>query len=278
MVSRPTSTVARDASLIAVSTAAIVIAYWPSPGPRQLVVLRQVSANHPIASERLPSANEQGVQTSRGVFSLPIDDPRLQVLEQKLTQWGTPEPDSTVAIARWRLELAEFYAAAAKGTGPSAPRVVDWSQRAEEAKQLIERLEQNREERRRQTGAAPIELGAVFEPGMPPAAFLVALAAAAVAFLGAWLWAARFPPVGFQRTRSSQLSSAPLTQPDDSPSFGVDGGVSGERVLALRIPPEWIRIHQPVGVTLRRICFALIVAIAIASSFLGDPLQLSVGL
>lgn len=276
------STPIRDAILVAVSTAAIVIANWPADSPRRLITLR-----HPAGAATPPRA--VGFRTR----SLPLDDPRLQRLRQRVERRSIPRPGVSLAVARWRLELAEFYAANPPRYPASDPgERIAWDRYASATRETLERLDRETEARIEAAGPGPIRFGAILPPTTPREALPVAVSAAAIAFLAATFWGLRFPRLSLgaapeaagetqpvpRRSRLPQPSSCP--PPSSSPQPTRSNRFAGEadRTLALAIPRAWIRVRQPLGVQLRRLCFVAIVAAALASSFLADRLQLSLGI
>lgn len=288
------STPLRDATLVAVSTAAIVIANWPADSPRRLITFRHAA----------------GTDTSSGVVgfrthSLPVDDPRLRRLQRHVERRSNPQPGMSVAVARWRLELAEFYAANPPRSSSNAGDVSDgadpskagedangsdgangsgggiaWDRFAFETRETLERLDREMAAKIEAAGAGPIRFGTILPPSPPRTAIPIAVLAAAFAFFAARFWGSRFP--GLSLEPAPQASGGPDPDPGRPPhprQSSLDRiDVEADQTLALAIPRHWVRVRQPLGVQLRRVCFVAIVVAALASSFLGDRLQLSLGI
>lgn len=79
-----------DLALAFAATFVITLALWPQTTPRQVVRC---------------NTTEAGWKT----YSIPIDDPSLDELKEKIHRWKTPEISSTYAAAKWQKEVAEFY-------------------------------------------------------------------------------------------------------------------------------------------------------------------------
>ena len=89
-----------DFLLVAFSVAVIVLSNWPDAPPRQLVQLR-------TAGGELRQ------------YSLAENDPQLAQLRLALEKWLKAGQETRLAVAQWRLELAEHYAAKPEADYPT---------------------------------------------------------------------------------------------------------------------------------------------------------------
>ena len=61
---------------------------------------------------QLPDQQWVRIETETGQpqrYSVPINDPRLQVLKQRLAKWEVPKTTRALRVARWHHELADYY-------------------------------------------------------------------------------------------------------------------------------------------------------------------------
>ncbi|MCO8123024.1 hypothetical protein NHH03_14845 [Stieleria sp. TO1_6] len=79
-----------DLALVFAATFVIALAVWPKTTPRLVVRCNTV---------------DKGWQT----YSIAVDDPSLNELQQKVHRWNVPESDPQYVTAKWQKELAEFY-------------------------------------------------------------------------------------------------------------------------------------------------------------------------
>ena len=87
----------RDALLVAVSVSAITIAAWPAGQAKQSFTIHA-------------AAGQAGADAESSTYALTLDDPRLAQLRNKMELWGEVTPTAELAVARWRLCLAQHYA------------------------------------------------------------------------------------------------------------------------------------------------------------------------
>jgi hypothetical protein len=252
-----------DFLLVAFAVAVISISQWPESGRRQWVQLRQVDG------------------TLRQ-FSLPENDPRLAKLKLSLEKWARAGQETRLAIARWRTELAEFYAERTAETShrdspgpiravsfrgdstPNSPKLTEadrlrrlehafWLKQADAAREAVAKIEEVRRSRRALEVPPPIVFGRLAPAGKPGYAILFSTLiglTAGLAFAGwaylcpAWRWSSK--------TGASKSPDSVLTRENSRP-------------LQLVVPADWIRLRQPSGVRLRQAAVPLLVLAAITS-------------
>ena len=255
MIFKTRQMVTGDLLLVALASAAIVLSIWPRDEPRQLIQIRLTGG---------------GLQT----YSLPQTDPRLAVLRQKLAVWSNPRPDSSTALAKWRAEVAQFYAERTdpeninadviqvsftdqslgqQESSTSTPAGEDarqphrqhvyWIKVRDAAIQEIVTAKERRAHQRALAGP-PIVFGELSHAPLPMKALATASVTAMLVALTFFIWGALFPSLKLHQTQLAHL--------DDDRQPGS---------LRLTIPANWVRLHQPVVVQVRRlVAFSLVVA------------------
>ncbi len=229
----------RDFVLLGCSVAVTIVLLWPDQSDRQQVRV----------------VNESG-QYQR--YSVPVDDPSLQVLKRRLSVWRNPSSHG-LRVARWHHELADFYCEQEpnKKNSSDVAQVsyadgnrIDgadhhrqfWSQLRDKA-QLRIGQEQEQLKLERAKATPPVVLGPIVRSINSPLAFpLALLTAAAITMLAIWRQRA-CPPI----------------------QLVVNGTVSDldeDDVNPLPIPRSWVKIHHPVEVVLWRIVYGASVATA----------------
>jgi hypothetical protein len=222
-----------DFTLLGCSVALTVIMLWPDLPDQQWVGITRETGHH----QR---------------YSVPINDPSLQVLKQRLAKWETPTTTRALRIARWHHELADYYCqldpadpvgkvAQVSYSDAGRPRTVAtpdriWAKVKQNAQLRIAREEQEIKQRQ-ENAVPPVVLGPTISSIRSPAAFSLAFLAAVgtVAFL-AWRQRVR-PPITLDgETNLTHFSSQ-----------------SGPTTL--QIPNSWVRIRQPLEVVLWRIIY-----------------------
>lgn len=201
-------------------------------------------------------------------YSLAANDPRLAKLESELAQWSKGLPETAVTLAKWHVELADFYIGRTQSKTDSSTVVqasfanrspeaetkeasvlraehAYWTSVREQANQVIAAAE--RKCLQRNIGSAPIVLGDVTFSSPTAAAFgLAGLAGLATAALFAG-WMYFCPAISLVEDASDDMKTALPAQAERP----------GE--LRLSIPRQWIRVHQPASVVARRVAYLVLV-------------------
>jgi hypothetical protein len=185
------------------------------------------------------------VRQSNGLwhrFAVAVDDPRLQVLKQKIANWERSDSSRELRVARWHREAAEYYLNRQLAQSPPASQVAQvafvhhdratgavaespWSRLKMLAETRIER-ETARLDAARASTKSPVELGPVIRDLRPLTAVPFAVSSGlAVVALAVWRQR-RCPP----RRLCSQQETA------NTPSQS--------QALAIQIPRNWIRLRQ----------------------------------
>ncbi len=250
-----------DFLLVAFAVAVISISQWPDSGRRQWVQLRQ-----PDGTLRQ--------------FSLSENDPKLAKLRLSLEKWAKAGQETRLALARWRAELAEFYAGRTAKTDetdrasttrtvsfrtmPNAPDFKEaererraehafWLEQADAARQAVAKMEEVRRSRRALEVPPPIVFGQLAPAAKPGHAVLLATLiglTAALAFAG---WAHLCPVLRWKSKTDACTSSDP------------DLTFDGTRQLRFVVPSAWIRLRQPTAVRLRQAAIPVLVMAAITA-------------
>ncbi len=251
-----------DFLLIATAAIVIVLSHGPTATPRQRVEIRDRSGN---------------LQR----YSLETSDPRLAMLRKQLAEQERRAPDRALAVARWRAELAEFYADRtaddSSETSALAPvsfidRVpeaiaptesaetiarnsehVHWVQAANEARRAIAEAQQRLSLRSSLASQPSIVLGEIIAN---PVDRVTLAAAAVIGFCTALVfacWTYACPRIGLQVPSTSA-----------TPEFTAESGDCKGKHLRLVLPEAWVHVTQPVSVQLRRGAFAAVVITALA--------------
>jgi hypothetical protein len=258
---------ARDFLLVVLSVAVIVLSKWPETQPRQWVQLRQ----------------PDGMLRQ---YSLSENDPTLPKLRLSLQRWARAGQETRLAIANWRAELADFYAERTRSASPSAGpiRPVAFSQNtgqlgtngagtasgvAQEAREIasqhdywlsqgrraraeIEKVEEVRRSRRALEVPPPIVFGRREDGRKPVGSVVIAAASGVVVALAFAAWTLFCPAVLLSR-QCEKADRARLDSNEDP------------QELQLRVPSNWIRVRQPVGVLARWGATAVLVLGAVIS-------------
>ena len=241
MPRRPTLVI-RDALLLAASAAVIALAVWPPAAPRRLLTVRTPGPDGRAGMKR---------------YSLPAGSSELDRLRVRIDRWGPTVPIQPLAITRWRRNLAKHYAESVEG--PNAERLqAYWSAQAAAAERALARISQETERRRQELGSPPVRIGGLARPAPTPASFAAAAAAALMVVTAFWLWTRWQPPIVFN-SPSVRSGSGEATDPGGAVAEGETDR------LAVRIPETWIAVRQPAGVTIRRVCTAALVVVALGS-------------
>ena len=209
----------------------------------------------------LPDQQWVRVETETGHpqrYSVPINDPRLQVLKQRLAKWEVPQTTRALRVARWHHELADYYCQLDpadqsgdvaqvsfqdSGETSVATKPSFWAKLRQTAKQRVIHEEQEISHRQ-QHATPPVVLGPIMTSIRSPTALPLALMAALVTVtLAVWR----------QRAQPPRLLSDKVDQPD---------GPARNQVMPLPIDESWVRIGQPVEVRLWRITYATAVTVA----------------
>ena len=253
----------RDFLLVAMATLVIVLSNWPSGQQRQSVDLR----------------NNDGTFQR---YSLTVDDPRLVKLRRDLDAWNRGGTNTAIALTKWRAELAEFYVSRLRSpqntevaqvafvdSGVEAGVAVsnshqgsagnDWqSYWANIGQQARESLAIQNEKLRDQRAilGPPIVLGTVSE-SRNANAFMISCVCGLLMAIVFGIWTYLSPTLGLRRNANPEQLEA------HGESLASSHGRASTE-LQLRIPSEWVQIHQPISVVLRRISYAALVGAAMA--------------
>lgn len=236
----------RDFVLLGSSVALLVVFLWPTPSDRQSLVVR--------------TDNNQYQR-----YSVAVDDPRLRAIKLRLKKWETPRSSRALRTARWHQELADYYAKSLCNTdrpevetGNSVTQVsfIDsknqalesnarsfWTTLRRTASVRIEK-EERRIQDARETAAAPIVLGPVVRSVGSTAAYPIALFAAFTTMLFASRRQRANPPIEL---------ACQIEHP---------ASIAETNTICLRIPPNWVQIHQPTEVVIWRTMYGVTVLCA----------------
>lgn len=211
-------------------------------------------------------------------YSLAADDPRIGKLQRELANWPKRLPNRSLTLAKWHVELAEFYIGRTKPVAVDAPvqqvafsvpgvkesnaeSLAEqtslsaerdyWHLVRDKAQRAIADGEEKLQQRERNSGPPPIVIGELSRPGRSPRDFgIAAVGGLSVALLFA-AWVHVCPPIRLREDRP--------TSEIESSSVRREGA---RRELKLSIPSQWVRIHQPMAVNVRRFAFAALVVAA----------------
>ncbi|MFK8114845.1 MAG: hypothetical protein AB8B91_21770 [Rubripirellula sp.] len=245
-----------DFLLLALAVVVIVLNCWPTPANRQMIDVR-------------------GPQGEIQRYSLAVDDPRLQELEQQLYRRSQSRPLPGLTWARWQAEVAEFYAQRTRSNAETGKVVavsftdqqvkVDreteyqrslnrqhghWLAVHDQSLQAIAKYETLMESQRAMLGPPPMAFAEVSSGGPAHHAFWIsALAGLLVAccFAG-WTYVCPARSLAAQSGEPELTSrSKPLKR----------------QSIEMSIPTRWVRVHQPLAVWLRRTVYGSLVAAAL---------------
>lgn len=234
----------------------IALAQWPKGLDRQTIRFRD------------PSGHVQQ-------YSLSSDDPRLLLVAEQLRRWKDGGFSGAIALAKWRHELAGFYAEnvtdveikptqavvpvsfeqvvpAAKALTPDTASY--WMMAQRRAEQELRHAEQQLARRLDSSGPQPLELGELVPPAVGTAPLAISALAGIIVACGFVFWSYLCPAIRLQDRMSMVASDQPETE--DPPATSP---------LQLEIPADWVRVHQPLGVHLRRLGYAAIVTTALVN-------------
>ncbi len=244
-----------DFLLAAFSTVVIVLSHWPGQTPKQMVTFR----------------DPQGALHN---YAFAIDDPRLAKLRVVAEKRTGPSSSTSLAQAKWRAELAEFYAERTLPRSVPVDRVVRvsfidgqstnpsgdeasvlkaqhefWIRAAEKAQTQIVEAKAKLERQRQLAGPPPIVFGKPAPGGPTPNSFLWASLIGICVACGFAFWTRWSPTIRLASDVKPEFDSPPTNQHGRT------------RDLQLIIPARWVRIHQPASVVLRRTLYtALVIA------------------
>ncbi len=248
-----------DFLLVAFSVVVIVLSVASQGDKRQTVEVRDASGN---------------LQR----YSLAADDPRLAKLDSELANWAKGLPDASLTLAKWHAELADFYVRKTL-TKPDDPTVVQvsfadqaspaanaeanamsaqhgyWVRVRDQARQAIDTAEEQL--RQRKSSKPPIVLGEVLCSGPSLAAFGFAGVTGFGVAIAFACWIHVWPAISLRQDRQSQQR--------ETVSSNHNGRL---QELRLSIPPQWVRVHQPAAVVIRRVVYIALVIGAFACLFL----------
>lgn len=247
-----------DFLLIACAVSVIALSAISTPENRQIVEIRDRQGN----AQR---------------YSLAPDDPRLAKLRSELTKWNRPKTHAPLTLAKWHAELAEFYAMKTQPSTRVSPiqqvLYIDrdpteaqaearaWNRQHHYWLDVLERAEvsvANLQRKQNQAAAKakpPIVFAEIRRSGPAASEFAIAGIAGLGIALAFACWVYVCPAIGL-RSESEESTLRSLDAMDDE----------RQRELRLSIPPQWIRIHQPKLVVLRRIAYGTLVLAAIVCS------------
>ncbi len=212
-------------------------------------------------------------------YSLSTDDARLKTLRRELRVWRGEWPTCKLAVAKWRQELADFYAQEldAAPTDEADGEVVQvsfhsqteaasddslsnlspstaqyWRRVSSETAREVANEERKLERRKSGSVKSPIVFGKVVDQGRGLRAFLIAFGGGVAAWIVFSLWSL-FAPL-------RRLVAADETEQPES----IDGR-EFHNVVRIEIPAAWVRLHQPTSVVIRRVCCGFFAAWALCT-------------
>ncbi|TWU60050.1 hypothetical protein Poly51_03240 [Rubripirellula tenax] len=248
-----------DIAFVFTTAFVIVLANLPAPIPHQVVEVES------LTDSALPQQ-----------YSLAVNDPRLRKLSRHIERYGKTKPNQAVGKAKWMAETAAIYAertqedvakvaAASKRTTPIMmvsyvpsgdvkPTKTDlvqyWSGFSQKSEQSIESIQHNWQARIDSLGPPPVALTRTVPGVVSGATLYVASILALFATVVMTVWRSSYPtrrlnhPVG-------------LSAGDEEPQSHSD--------LAIVLPADSVRLHQPMMVHLRRLTYVAMLALAITS-------------
>lgn len=211
-------------------------------------------------------------------YSLATDDPRLARLQGELAKWSKGRPNASLTLAKWHAELADFYVGR---TAPKSPKLDNsavvqasfadqasrtasnesaamraqnayWTRVRDQARQAIVVAEEKLSQRSSSSAKPPIALAEVTNSGLSMSDFGragVSGFGVAIAF-ACWIYVC--PAISLGEDRRSR-------------QWATECSNEGQpKELRLSIPPQWVRIRQPVAVVTRRVVYATLVLAALA--------------
>lgn len=175
-------------------------------------------------------------------YSLAVDDPRLVQIRRQIDLYAPPRPTAVLGMSRWQAETAAFYAGDGLGSG-------DWSTFASQSASYVNSLESAYADRQSELGPPPISLGDVTagRRSMTSLVSILAIGLVAGVFFAAW-----------------RACTCPRTIELVLPAVAPENSAMDPSAIA--IPARWIRLRQPIGVTIRRVAYAGLFAAAMAAS------------
>lgn len=281
-----------DFFLVALSVAVIVVSTWPEAPPRQWVQFRQPDGNlQPFSLPqddprlaklrlRLETWAKAGQETRFAVAQW-----RAEVAEFYASR---TEPPAAPANATFRavsfrggVEADPPWAAEEQARNGGVAAAIeqqlrqqqhdDWLLAAAAARAEVARIEEIRRSRRALEVPPPIVFGPLQPGGTPARAYLVAPLAGLLVGLGFTLWAFLFPSLRLAPSPSDDggqeisggKANASGREPPHETGLPVPSHVEPE--LQLRVPSNWLRVHQPAAV-LARMGAAWLLAVVAATT------------
>ncbi len=237
----------QDLVLVAICVATITIGVWPIDHPRQMI--------HCLGSH--------GNTTS---YSLSVNDSRLARIRRELGRLKSPKPTAKIILAKWRIDLATHYAQRCSpqkspesdesvrivrppaviqvslnqtSDGPVArgdviaSEYLFWRSVLSRSQDLLASEQQKIATQLAQADAPSIVLGEIVAPPRSCEAWITAVLLGILAACLYADWAYRVSAIEFSSHSEKQSTSDELG-------------------LRLQIPKQWIRVHQPTSVWVRR--------------------------
>ncbi len=247
-----------DSLLLAVSVSVITLTLWPTSG---------------VSRQPFCWRNATG-QTQ--TYSLAVDDPRLQKLRKMASEWGNKTPSHPLTIAKWRKELADFYAKQLAGgdnavvqasfagkdnTHPGlspSPRSLTpddrnfWLQLSADASRIIAAENRTLQQRTKLAGPSPIVFGELIEGRRGRNELAIGVFLGILTAAGFAIWSRLSPVI--------QIAAGG----DTAAKHPREIAVQSDSGIRMEIPREWVRIRQPLGVSLRRLAYAILVLWALS--------------
>ncbi len=269
----------QDLVLAAFCVAAITLGMWPDEPTRQMI----------------HSLDRDGNTSS---YSLSLDDSRLARLSRELDRRQNPPPTREIVLAKWRMDLAGHYArrldpdarrgaiapktetpavlsggvpivqvgfssepnaetaeaGAALGYSAQTRELAFWRGISAKSELALESANEQIAQQIANMGPPSIVLGKVFEPSKSANAWITAILLGLLASCVFADWQMRSPTIVI--TQKSLSAGA-----ED-----VAEAESNDGTVRLQIPIEWIRIHQPLSVQLRRLMLVCLVLAAVLAN------------
>lgn len=244
MVAKSQRLAIRDSVLIALSVAVTVLAWWPRSEPRQRVHVRDAETGNPQS------------------FAIPLSDSRLAEIRQQAYNRAHPRPRTEWVLARWRSRLATHYIA------HSSPQDAHWMGEHARAERTIDAEAQRFAQQRLAAQMPAVAMGEIIDGPRRRGAWMTAVAGGLLAAIGFVHWAVRWPALtaiaGSSAPQRAALSTG-RRPPDEAPQ---PAAVEPTDAIRVEVPANWIRVSQPLPVSLRRGAMTLVVATALVSLWL----------